>query len=345
MAVALISARFLKRYLPLFHRQEQRGHAAAFLQGLLSGLQRKSVEPIARQAGIPRKNLQMFVGQGAWDDEAVAAEMRRHVAEELGEPDGVIVLDPSGFPKKGEDSCGVARDVVRPAGQEGQLPARRLPGLRLVPGARPAGPPALPAPGLGRRPGPPRGLPRPRGGGLPQDLGDRRRPAGPQRGRGAARLGRGRRRVRPGLGVPRPAARRGERYVLDVPCNTTIRDLEGRRRRRRKPGRHGKKREVPFRRVDAWAADLPADRWTRLTIRDGDKGPMEVEAVVGAGSRPSWAAGSGPEERLLVIRTLGAEPELTYSLSNAAAGGAAGRAGGGAVAAAPGRAGVPGGQG
>ena len=53
-------SRFLKRYLPLFRRQEQRGHASAFLQGLLSNLQRKSVEPIARQAGILRKNLQMF---------------------------------------------------------------------------------------------------------------------------------------------------------------------------------------------------------------------------------------------------------------------------------------------
>jgi len=101
--------RFLKRYLPGFYRQEQRGHASAFVRGLLSGLERKSVEPIARQAGIPRKNLQMVVGQGAWDDQAVTSEMRRHVAEELGEPDGVIVLDPSGFPKKGRDSCGVAR--------------------------------------------------------------------------------------------------------------------------------------------------------------------------------------------------------------------------------------------
>ncbi len=99
-------ARFLGRYLTAFRRQERRDHAVAFVRGLLGGLQRKSVEPIARQAGIPRKNLQMF---GAWDDEVIASEMRRHVAEELGGPDGVIVLDPSGFPKKGRDSCDVAR--------------------------------------------------------------------------------------------------------------------------------------------------------------------------------------------------------------------------------------------
>ena len=101
--------RFLKRYLPLFYRQEQRGHAAAFVRGLLSGLPRKSVEPIAAQAGIPRKNLEFFVGCGIWDDEKVMAELRRHVCEELAEDQGVIVIDPSGFPKKGTHSCGVAR--------------------------------------------------------------------------------------------------------------------------------------------------------------------------------------------------------------------------------------------
>ena len=101
--------RFLKRYLPLFYREEQRGHAGAFVRGLLSGLPRKSVEPIAAQAGVPRKNLEFFVGCGVWDDEKVMAELQRHVREELAEPEGVIVLDPSAFPKKGTHSCGVAR--------------------------------------------------------------------------------------------------------------------------------------------------------------------------------------------------------------------------------------------
>src|SRR5262249_44824746 len=100
---------FLKRYLPLFYREEQRGHAGAFVLGLLSGLPRKSVEPIAAQAGVPRKDLQYFVGCGAWDDEKVMAELRRHVREELADDDGVLVLDPSAFPKKGIHSCGVAR--------------------------------------------------------------------------------------------------------------------------------------------------------------------------------------------------------------------------------------------
>src|SRR5262249_30893533 len=101
--------RFLERYLPLFYRQEQRGHAGAFVRGLLSGLPRKSVEPIAYQAGVPRKDLQYFVGCGGWDDDKIMAEVRHHIREELAEPDGVIVLDASAFPKRGGHSCGVAR--------------------------------------------------------------------------------------------------------------------------------------------------------------------------------------------------------------------------------------------
>src|SRR5947209_13906736 len=100
---------FAQRYLPLFHREEQRGHALTVLRGKLTGLRRKTTEPIATQAGQKRRPLQLFVGAGGWDDRAVLDELRRHVAEELADPDGVFVLDPSGFPKKGDDSCGVAR--------------------------------------------------------------------------------------------------------------------------------------------------------------------------------------------------------------------------------------------
>ena len=68
------------------------------LQGKLSTLQRKTSESIAYLADRQRKPVQHFVGAGAWDDEAVMAELRRHVAEALAEPEGVLVVDPSGFP-------------------------------------------------------------------------------------------------------------------------------------------------------------------------------------------------------------------------------------------------------
>ena len=100
---------FLHRYLPRFYREEQRELAQVVVQGKLSKLERKTSEPIAYLAGRERKPVQHFVGAGAWDDEAVMAEVRRHVAEELADPEGVLVLDPSGFAKKGTASCGVAR--------------------------------------------------------------------------------------------------------------------------------------------------------------------------------------------------------------------------------------------
>jgi SRSO17 transposase len=101
--------RFLQRYLPLFYRAEHRELAQVVIQGKLSKLERKTAEPIAYLADRARKPVQHFVGGGRWDDEAVLAELRRHVAEGLADPDAVLVVDPSGFPKKGTASCGVDR--------------------------------------------------------------------------------------------------------------------------------------------------------------------------------------------------------------------------------------------
>jgi SRSO17 transposase len=309
--------RFLKRYLPEFYRQEQRGHASAFVRGLLSGLQRKSVEPIARQAGIPRKNLQMFVGQGAWDDQAVTSEMRRHVAEELGEPDGVIVLDPSGFPKKGQDSCGVARQWC---GRLGKKDNCQIGVFLAYVSSRGHAP-------LDRRLYLPKGWAedpeRRQACHVPEDLVYQKtwEIAAELLARGGAEVPHGWVVGDDEFGRAsefRALLRsRGERYILDVPCNTNIRDPEG-SRPARKPGRSGKEREVPFVRADTWAASLPAGRWSRLRVRDGDKGPVEVEAVV-ARVRAKLGRRIGPEERLLVIRTLDVKPEVTYSLSNATA--------------------------
>jgi SRSO17 transposase len=306
---------FLRRYLPLFYRQEQRGHAAAFVRGLLSGLQRKSVEPIAAQAGLPRKNLQMFVGQGAWDDEAVTSEMRRHVAQELGEPEGVIVLDPSAFPKRGRDSCGVARQWCGRLGKKENCQIGVFLAYTSAKGHAP----------LDRRLYLPREWVddpvRRQQCHVPEDLTYRKTweiahdllrrdaPEVPHRWVvGDDEFGR--------ASEFRAALRGdGERYVLDVPCNTNIRDLEA-RRPPRKRAHGGVKRKVPFVRVDTWARKLPADRWTRMTVRDGAKGPLEVEAV-SARVCARHLRRIGPEERLLVIRTVGPEPDWTYSMSNA----------------------------
>src|SRR5947209_20517242 len=89
---------FLKRYLPRFYRAEQRAHATLVIRGRLSGLQRKTCEPIAVEDGVHRKPVQNFVGAGGWDDEAVMAELRDHVREVPADPHAILILDPGPFP-------------------------------------------------------------------------------------------------------------------------------------------------------------------------------------------------------------------------------------------------------
>src|SRR6188768_4526658 len=129
----------LQRYLPCFYRAEQRPRATLVIRGLLSGLQRKTCEPIAVEAGVHRKPVQNFVGAGGWDDEAVMAELRGHVREVLADPQAVLILDPSGFPKSGSESCGVARQWCGRPGKQDNCRVRVF------------GPPAVPTRGPGVR--------------------------------------------------------------------------------------------------------------------------------------------------------------------------------------------------
>src|SRR5205823_6210663 len=96
-----------------------------------------------------------------------------------------------------------------------------------------------------------------------------------------------------------------------------VRDLERRRPPRRRAGR-GRKREVPFCRADAWAARQPDSRWTRLTVRDGERGPLRVDAMT-VRVRAKEERRIGPEERLVVMRTVEARPRIDYALSDAGA--------------------------
>jgi SRSO17 transposase len=71
------------------------------MTGLLSKLPRKSGEAIALLHDHTRQGLQNFVGQVPWDDKPLLTTPARQVGQEIGEPDAVIVFDPSGFAKKG----------------------------------------------------------------------------------------------------------------------------------------------------------------------------------------------------------------------------------------------------
>lgn len=104
---------YLSRYLPKFGREENHGHATAFVHGLLAGGERRNVENIAEAIdGPPVRTLQKFIAQSAWDDGEVLGEMRRHMVEVLGDDDGVLIVDETGFPKKGTKSVGVQRQYA-----------------------------------------------------------------------------------------------------------------------------------------------------------------------------------------------------------------------------------------
>jgi SRSO17 transposase len=307
--------RFLTRYLPLFQRQEQRDNALTLLEGKFSGLDRKTAEPIAHQAGVHRKPLQSFVGSSPWDDEAVMAEIRHHVQEQWADPDGVFILDGSAFPKKGTHSCGVARMWC---GRLGKVENCQL-GVFLAYACRHGHAP------LDRQLF------------LPKDWAD-----DPQR--------RAETHVPPKVlyqeqwrialdllerskDVPHAwvvadddfgraslfraeLRRRGERYIVDVPADTLIRDLEVPPPVQRR--RSGSPPLQPWEQVQAWAARQPAARWQRFEVRPGEKGPLVVEALTcRVQTRLEKRVGPAQGERLVVIRTEAAVPVTGYHLSNA----------------------------
>jgi SRSO17 transposase len=301
---------FLHRYLPRFFRREHRELVPALLAGQLSDLERKTAEPIARQARRHRKPVQHFVGAGKWDDEAVLDELRRHVGEELGAADGVLILDGSAFPKKGDGSCGVARQWCGRLGKVDNCQVgvfagyasrrgRALVDRRLY----------LPEDWAGddarrRRGHVPEGVAFRTKPDIALDLVERCRglPHGwvtgdDEFGRSAA--------------FRQALRRRHERYLLDVPSNTLVRDLDEPRPDGRRP---------PFERADVWAARQPAGRWRRVVVGAGEKGERVVRALTARVQTKDEDGRVGRAERLLVLRPVDSADEHGYALTDALAG-------------------------
>ena len=101
--------KFVEPFADLLGHPEQREHAADYVSGLVSDLEKKNVESIAYRHDQDRRALQHFIGSATWDHQPLFMELAEQVGQEIGEPDGVIVFDPSGFPKQGKQSVGVAR--------------------------------------------------------------------------------------------------------------------------------------------------------------------------------------------------------------------------------------------
>lgn len=100
---------FHARFGRYFVRSEAREWAHRYLVGLTMTIERKNIENIAEQVGASTRVLQKFVSTSPWDDDGCIDELQRFVGEEIGTPSGVLVLDDTGFAKKGSCSAGVGR--------------------------------------------------------------------------------------------------------------------------------------------------------------------------------------------------------------------------------------------
>ncbi len=267
---------FLQPFLGAMRSAEQKTNAKYYISGLMSDLDSKDVESIAYLHDRERQGLQKFIGQSAWDHRPSLAELVRQVASELGESDGVLVFDPSAFPKQGTESVGVQRQWC---GRLGKIEncqvgiylgyvSRRdhaLVDMRLY----------LPKGWANRRR-------RRNKVGVPAEIRFRTRhelmlEMLDERGSllphawiaGDDELGRS-------SWFRQELRSRNECYLLAVPSNTLVRDLTAPDPPYR--GR-GHRPRLPFTRVDRWCTGIAESAWQTIEVRDGEKGPLRTQAV------------------------------------------------------------------
>ena len=270
-----------------------------YLQGLLSHVPRKNAEQIAALVDVERQVLQDFIGTALWDHRPLVTVLVAQAVEQLGESDGIIAFDPSSFPKRGRHSVGVKRQWC---GHRGKVDTcqvgvfmgyvsrheHALLDFRL----------SLPEEWT-------RDEQRRQACHVPPevryhtrqeqcvemlDLWGEQIPHGWVTG--DDELGRHTR-------FRHELRERDERYVLGVPCTTTIRDLEA-----PLPVYHGRGRrpKSPWQSVTQWRQGLDAEAWTYLTVRDGEKGPVAIEMVKCRVQTRIERKRTGPEEWLVVTR-------------------------------------------
>jgi SRSO17 transposase len=107
------------RIAPRFTRREVRRRVGAFLRGLLGPVERKNGWQLAEQASEPTPDgMQRLLNHARWDADAVRDDVRAYVVEHLGAAGGVLVVDETGFVKKGAKSAGVQRQYTGTVGKK-----------------------------------------------------------------------------------------------------------------------------------------------------------------------------------------------------------------------------------
>jgi len=313
-------AEFVEPFVASLGRSAQREYALKVIQGLCSDLERKNAESIAYHFGLDRKNIQHFIGISEWEDAPLRAELARQIARELGDAEAVIVFDPSGFPKSGCESVGVARQWC---GRLGKVDNCQV-GLYLGYVSRHGhalvdGDLFLPEEWTDDRP-------RMRKAQVPKErykhqtrhaiflkLLDQHGPSLPHRWIGGDdELGRP-------VQFRRDLDARNERYLLAVPCNTKVHLLE--------TATVQSDGSLQFQhrsscRVDRWANEQPESAWTTFDVRDTEKGPLIVEALQAAVATGKRSPAGLAQETFVAIRYLDRDRKIVkrdFYLSNAPA--------------------------
>lgn len=107
-----------KRIGKYFRRAEARSRASRYLHGLLAPVERKNGWQMAEQLGEANAHgVQRLLEEADWDEQGVRDELRGYVCEHLAEAEGILVVDETGFLKKGKKSAGVARQYSGTAGR------------------------------------------------------------------------------------------------------------------------------------------------------------------------------------------------------------------------------------
>src|SRR3990172_1781251 len=310
---------FAQPFIVAFGRREPKDNAQMSMCGLLSDLQRKNIESIAYRYDQDRRALQQFIGPCPWDHQPLQQELARQIGNEIGEADGVLVFDPSGHKKCGRDSVGVQRQWVGGLGKidNGQI--------CIYMGYASGKEHALVDERLYLSKEWSKDRVRRKKCGVPKHIRYQTRqelalemlknngqylPHGWIAG--DDEMGRS-------SGFRRDLRALGEKYLLAVPSNTSLRDLES------KPAAYsgqGQPPRQPFQRVDRWRNSLADKVWAKVEVRDGEKGPLVVEIVtcrVVARTERSWHE---PVEELLIATRTPEENgpvKYDYYLSNAPA--------------------------
>jgi SRSO17 transposase len=316
---------FLQRYAPLFGRDEAQHHANRFVQGLLLGGERRSVENIAEAIdGCVVRSLQKFIAQSPWSDDSVVEELQRHVTEILGDPDAALNVDETGFPKKGTKSVGVKRQYAGCLGRTDNCQIGVCVNYRSAAGH------TL----IDRRLFLPEewaaDYPRREAAGVPEAVVFRTKPElAVEMVQQAVERGLPFRWVTAdSVYGDSPSFVQGVRglgkwYVVDTSADArvwltepevTAAGAKGPRGRATTQPRVATKPE----RVDEVVARLPAKTWKRIVVAEGSQGPRIYEYAC----LWVWFSEEGlpsGRERLLVRRSLGQQAEMKYHRSNAPA--------------------------